>query len=83
MKITIVCEGPIGLFVVCALLTRIPLDLSSVVTLTWYHKYQLYTRRHIVQVSESMVNRISNELFQCNKCFNNGTPFNSSINRLE
>ena len=83
MKIAIVGEGPIGLFVVCALLTRIPLDSSSVITLTWYHKYQLYTRRHIVQVSQSMVNRISNELFQCNKCFNNGTPFDSSIRRLE
>ena len=81
MKIAIIGEGPIGSFLVCALLLKMPKESS--VTLMWYHKYRAYTRRQIVRVSQSIVNRISNELFRCEECFNTGKMFNSSIRRLE
>lgn len=75
IKIAVAGEGPIGLITIAKLIItheKNKSDSKKILEITLYTKYDTYSRRHVLFLSNGIVNKLENEILNVSNSIRNG-----------
>ena len=73
VKIAIIGEGPIASITLSKLLITHMNNKSlskEKLEIDWYHKYSKFNRRHILNISKTLVEKLEKQILMCDRCIN-------------